>query len=369
MRVEKNNLDYVDNILVNYFNNISYEIPEFILRNTEKTINGLSKNSKLIEIIKKLILTLIGLMTLTSGVYAGVKYVVQKKDYSAIETVLEHKENSYLATGNTISGLSLEDDIWYKKIDTYDEYLRFDKELKNIPEMSESDFEKEFLVLLLGRNNGIYIDNIETMEDTLIFNIRRNIDNDTKDICVKVSREKEREKIKIDFHYQMPNMIGYAGIDDLPYDYTKEQAIEDGCVVLLGGHGEKEYSEYIFGKEKLERFIEDSKNGINCNIRIVEYETSWRHRGYDTNPNGANILDIEFKDGKYIVCMDMIRTIINPEQYDEEHDNYKLCFISDEFEVVYGNWSWCGSNNIVYYGLNSSEADGENAHVWIYVKY
>lgn len=347
-----------------------YSTKENLKRN-KFFMGNLYKNSHVMLFLKTCALSLLVVAVtavMAGGVYAGFKYVVEKKDYSAVENVLERTEESkynYLISGQSFvnnSDLTLEEGIRYKKIDTYDDYSVFNKEFKNMPKMVEEDFKEEFLVVFLGGVNrqGMYIDSIETTEDTLIFNIRKNIDNNTFDICAKVSREKEREKIKIDFHYQMPNMIGYVGIDDLPYDYTKEQAIEEGCVVLLGGHGEKEYSEYVFGKEKLERFIEDSKNGINGNIRITEYETSWRHRGYDTNPNGANILDIEFKDGKYIVCMDMIRTIINPEQYDEEPDDYKWCFISDEFEVLVDN-----EQGYVYYSLDS--IDGENKHVYIYV--
>lgn len=343
-----------------------YSTKENLKRN-KFFMGNVYKNSHFMLFLKTCALSLLVVAVtavMAGGVYAGVKYVVEKKDYSAIETGLERTEESiynYQITGNSFineADWNYEDGIRYQKINTYDEYLVFRKQYENMPEMKEEEFKENFLVVLLGRErHGIYIDGIETTEDTLIFNIKNDIDKNTSDICVKVSREKEREKIKIDFPYQMPNMTGYVTLDDLPYDYAKEKAIKDGCVVLLGDYG---LSNFIVGKEKLDKFIEDSKNGINGNIRITEYETKFKHRGYETNPNGALIIDIEFKNGKYIVCRDVIRTIMNPEQYDEKPDDYKSCFITDEFEVSIDD-----EESYIRYDLYAK--DGQNLHIYKYV--
>ncbi len=59
---------------------------------------------------------------------------------------------------------------------------------------------------------------------------------------------------------------GYRALSELPQDYSLEQAIDDGCVVIT-------YNK-IYGKDKLDKFIENTK--INSQerkedkVRIVQ---------------------------------------------------------------------------------------------------
>lgn len=367
--MERNQKDSVDILLMDYFGDCVYNVPEFILSDTKKTIMGLTfKRISVVEVIKRLIITLITVALLSSGVYAGVKYVADKKDYDEVK--IEKKEMSWFGSGELVrgdtSGVTLKDGIFYKKIDNYDEYLKFSNEFNSIPEMVESDFNEYFLVIFIATlpTRGLYVDNVEVTQENLKFTIRRNVENeDVSSICTKISREKNRESIEVEFLPEMSNVNDYMNIDEIPYDYTREQAIADGCVVLLGGRGVERYSKVIAGQKKLDEFIENAENGINGNIRIVEYETSKRYRGYEYNPNGAYIVDIEFNNGKYIVSTDIMRAVFNPEQYDDAREDYKVNFITDKIEVHEDGFEQCTKS----YFLNSMY--GENAQVVIAIVY
>lgn len=77
---------------------------------------------------------------------------------------------------------------------------------------------------------------------------------------------------------------GYRALSELPQDYSLEQAIDDGCVVIT-------YNK-IYGKDKLDKFIENTK--INSQerkedkIRIVQF----------TVEGDLIIKDLEYKKKK-----------------------------------------------------------------------
>lgn len=321
--MERNDMNCVDDILINYFTNIDYEIPEFILKNTKRTIKNLNKDSRIVEVIKKLIITLIGIMILTSGVYAGVKYVVDKKNYS--EKVIEKEDMDFVGyfTSLKAGALEYQDGIEYQIIDNYQKYLEV-KEFVNIPDMSENDFNEYFLVFILpgyGRAD-LRIRDMETTEDTLKINVEtREGSNNRYDeyvnLCTKVSNDMKREKIEVVYLNNKPNMSNYAKLDDVPYDYKKEQAIEDGCVVLDNGR-------FVTDKNGIKNFISRTQSGKNDNIRIVQYH-GYFLSDHEKNLDGAFIIDIEFKNGKYIICQDYSRTI--PKE--ENNENCKCMDIND----------------------------------------
>lgn len=73
----------------------------------------------------------------------------------------------------------------------------------------------------------------------------------------------------------------YNGFDDLPDDYTPEQAIEDGCFVVKDGT-------LLAGREAWESFLEQSGRGENAFLRVVQFIDGERH--YD---------DLRYYNGLY----------------------------------------------------------------------
>lgn len=88
---------------------------------------------------------------------------------------------------------------------------------------------------------------------------------------------------------------GYRALAELPQDYSLEQAIDDGCVVIT-------YNK-IYGKDKLDKFIENTK--INSQerkedkIRIVQF----------TVEGDLIIKDLEYKKEERLDgCLEMDKT-------------------------------------------------------------
>ena len=84
-----------------------------------------------------------------------------------------------------------------------------------------------------------------------------------------------------------------AKLEDLPYNYTIEQAIKDGCITII--------PHSVYNKENLENFIEntrkDAKNRIPDSIRIAA-----------TTIEGQLILyDLSFDGNNYILKRDLTR--------------------------------------------------------------
>ena len=88
---------------------------------------------------------------------------------------------------------------------------------------------------------------------------------------------------------------GYRSLSELPQDYSLEQAINDGCVVIT-------YNK-IYGKDKLDKFIENtginSKNRKEDKIRIVQF----------TVEGDLIIKDLEYKKEERLDdCLEMDKT-------------------------------------------------------------
>ena len=84
-----------------------------------------------------------------------------------------------------------------------------------------------------------------------------------------------------------------AKLEDLPYNYTLEQAIKDGCFTII--------PHSVYNKENLDNFIEntrkDAKNRIPDSIRIAT-----------TTIEGQLILyDLSYDGNNYILKMDLTR--------------------------------------------------------------
>ena len=83
----------------------------------------------------------------------------------------------------------------------------------------------------------------------------------------------------------------YVKLEELPYNYTTQNAESDGCVVI------EDYEIKIQSKEKLNKFIENTKNKNDDYIRI-----------YIKNREDIRIYDIEYINREYILYIDETRT-------------------------------------------------------------
>ena len=146
-------------------------------------------------------------------------------------------------------------------------------------------------------------------------------------IGTKVSRELERENIKIVDKLDLAiSNNEYIKITEIPNNYSKEDAINDGCFVIENGK--------IISKDKnaINDFFEKSKNNIDSFIRIYNIY----------NNELITITDISFSNQKYkfnILDLNDINNILS-EEY-----NYMKIHTSGEISVNGNRFTTVGVNN------------------------
>lgn len=270
------------------------DIPEEIENKINYTINHLNNKetnkNKFDEYfnVKRLvpILASIAVIIFTTGVYATIikntKNIEQKEgtiDQNA--TIFDNRDEYY----DWVHDMDCDDNIYYKKITNYSEYLKIKKVWNDIVQMNENDFEENFFLILMSKENT-YISKIYCNENTTFVEISyNNIENynvDNSRLTTKVSNEHNRENLDIKINPNIDGSSEYKKLEDFEKNYSKEDAISDGYFVLSD-------CEIISNnKDLLDKFIENSKT-IDSSIRIIIYSTY----------SDLKICDIVSKNGSY----------------------------------------------------------------------
>jgi len=274
------------------------------------------------------------------GVYAGVKSVVNPKVDNQNQMDLNFFENykDFVYVKN--------ERIYYKKIETYEEYMKYKNENNNFIDMEPNEFNECFLLCFLGNYSdrvGLYIKNLEVTDTSINVDISNYPEEDTNFVFIKIKKENNRDTVNVKFiPNDIPNLPNYVLLNELPENYSKEQAILDNCVVINNSSTE---SNFIFGKDMLLDFIDKTEKNINDSIRIVDYFYSEMPEKLD-----FNIIDIEYKDEKYIVGIRQIRnnqiSTFSPDFEFDTEDEYKkaleyIYFESDGFvKLEYATKYW-----------------------------
>lgn len=202
--------------------------------------------------------------------------------------------------GNRHKNMEYQEGVFYKKITSYDEYIKYKQEKPQILEMIEDDFKENFLLVTEFESTfamkDFYISNITTDSQNLYIELNRYTEQTEENMLgyvnsTKIPKSDDREKIIVKKNELIPISTQYKSLQELPKDYSKEQAIKDNCFVL-----DNRNKVISSNKEQMNEFVTKSQNGENCFIRIVHY--------YDF---GVQITDIEYKEGKYIICQDDTR--------------------------------------------------------------
>lgn len=259
-----------------------------------------SNKRLMIRTVASFILAVVVTVSAIGGVYAVVQNSSEEKKIKQEQSVINPEASGEYPYGENGDFIRLKDDeLDYNKVTTYEEYEKYknNNTWENIIEMTEDDFKNYYLVIIgteSARRQGIYIYDIKENEEEIEFFIRRDEEENLNTVIFKkMEKSKENKKIKITYIIDKPKMEGYKNIDELPRDYSKEQAKEDGCVVV-------ENNNFYAGKEKFKEFLEKSKNEENMSIRIVDYEIS-------ENFVSIRINDLEYRDGKCLFCCMILR--------------------------------------------------------------
>lgn len=182
-----------------------------------------------------------------------------------------------------------ENGIYYKKVNTYTEYLKYKDMWSNLLDMTEEDFKDNFMIITAAENAdtiNMIISDIYTIEDSLFLAFENGNEKNESSVVIgtKVSRELERDNIRIvDKLNRAINNSEYIKITEIPSNYSKEEAIKDGCFVI-------ENNKVISNnKNAINDFLENSKNNKDSYIRIFTI--------YDNK--AVTITDISFSNQTY----------------------------------------------------------------------
>lgn len=191
--------------------------------------------------------------------------------------------------------------FYYRVIKDYQTYLDTKNNFNNILEVSEKDFENNFMILVITENapvNGLIFDNLSADDSSLTLNyVINSSDRDAQTgTSILVSNDLYRDTINIEKTVPEMKMTSYTNIRELPKDYSVEDAKKDNCLVI----DMKNHANYNLNN--LEDFIEKVKNKENAEIRIYNYMDNDQIYIYDITYSNEN---------KFFVCEDRTRYTSN----------------------------------------------------------
>ena len=191
--------------------------------------------------------------------------------------------------------------FYYRVIKDYQTYLDTKNNFNNILEVSEKDFENNFMILVITENapvNGLIFDNLSADDSSLTLNyVINSSDRDAQTgTSILVSNDLYRDTINIEKTVPEMKMTSYTNIRELPKDYSVEDAKKDNCLVI----DMKNHTNYNLNN--LEDFIEKVKNKENAEIRIYNYMGNDQIYIYDITYSNEN---------KFFVCEDRTRYTSN----------------------------------------------------------
>lgn len=224
-------------------------------------------------------------------------------------TSLQNDENKYTSSNITyqisdnilLSDYKTINRFYYRVIKDYQTYLDTKDNFNNILEVSEKDFEDNFMILVITENapvNGLIFDNLSADDSSLTLNyvINSSDRNAQTGTSILVSNDLYRDTINIEKTVPEMKMTSYTNIRELPKDYSVEEAKKDNCLVI----DMKNHANYNLNN--LEDFIEKVKNKENAEIRIYNYMGNDQIYIYDITYSNEN---------KFFVCEDRTRYTSN----------------------------------------------------------
>lgn len=213
-------------------------------------------------------------------------------------------ENVKLYSDEILSNTMIYDEnarLYYKIISNKDLYLEYKSKVRGLPEESEVDFNENFFVIITNSGSELYlhrrdlkIDTIEADENTMYINLipkeDANYDKLHTELYAVVDKSLLRENINIRIDTSVFKIEGLKPISSLPKDYSKEDAIEDGCMVIERPSVDDEHKVISQNQNALDELIKKSENGVESYIRV-----------YFNEMQEIRILDIQYKNGIFII--------------------------------------------------------------------
>lgn len=249
--------------------------------------------NKILKAISTAVLTLLGATTIafaSTQIYNN--YIKEKNSVDTVKTF--GVGESYIDDESVISledmFLNPNDILHHKIITNINDYNRYKKRINELPEMTESSFDENFLVVVANtmfrqpheRDLELYDVTADETTTHIIMKQKENPDYNKKGniwyAVVDKTLLRENVETKIEHKYiENPNFVK---LSELPDDYSTEDAIKDGCFV--------QDKEDVLSDNKyaIDEFLEKAKKEGNAFIRL-----------YKKFEEDVTIIDLEYKNG------------------------------------------------------------------------
>ena len=213
--------------------------------------------------------------------------------------------------------------LYHRIIDNIKDYEKYKSRISEFPDANEINFEENFVVVIANENirqaheKDLTIYNITADENTTHIIMKQkenpNYNAESNIWYAIVDRSLLRENADVTIEQRTFDSSEFKDIKELSKDYSIENAIEDGCIVLQNN---KIISNNI---EKLDNFIKKTENNENSFIRIYMSYT------------GTDIEDIRVKDVEYYNGIYYVRE----RNFKDEEKNYYNSFTSKLKKIQY----------------------------------
>lgn len=200
--------------------------------------------------------------------------------------------------------------IYYKKINSLEEYNSFKTKATSLPEC-ETNFEENFILVIMTENVSteyfvpfkVYDEN-----DTLYIGLIKDINTNPNSNAIILELSKNLEKNNIEPYKAIDEDIpyeNYTPIKELPQEYSSEDAKNDNCYVTQDGG-------IVLNQELVEDFLNNYNNSKDAFIRKVQF-----------SDNTEFITDIYYSstENKFLVCIDTTRVRENSTYNYYEYSN------------------------------------------------
>ena len=221
--------------------------------------------------------------------------------------------------------------LYHRIIDNKADYEVYKSRINEFPDVEEINFDENFVVIIANENirqpheKDLTIYNIYADDNTIHIVMKQkenpNYDVESNIWYAIVDKSLLRNSADVIIEQRTFNTGEFKDIKELPQDYSVENAIADGCIVLQNN---KIISNNI---EQLDNFVHNTQNNINSFIRIYYYYKS------------DNKIDVQIKDLEYYNGIYYLRGVYLNDENKVYYNSYtpKLKKVHSKFGTEY-NW-------------------------------
>ena len=268
--IEKLDDNYRNAVYLTSIEGLSYEEVAGILEQPMSNVKNLVHRgkSKLRKIMKKEKSTDIDKMRKMFIVFFAITILVAGTTIAVVTLY-----NNYFEYRNMkIEDFDKENGFLYKKLYTYEEYLKYEEQVSNAIEVKENDFNDNFMIIVVSERtklNGLEFKQYKTENNKLILELT-SISKDknimSSGVAVMIPKTFDSYEIAIEKVSSDSSVEKYTNLKELPNNYSKDTAIQDNCLVI--DQNEKK----TYNKSILQDFMSNVENKMDSEIRIYLIE-------------------------------------------------------------------------------------------------